>query len=317
MRATTGPQSHEIWAITAYFNPMRYRRRLANFRTFRHHLQLPLVAVELAYGAEFELEAQDAEVLIQLRGGAMLWQKERLLNVALQALPSHCHKVAWLDCDIIFATPSWVEAANSLLDQFAIIQPFRQAHYLSAQWAPGMDYASQVELTQPSATFLLASGISAATCLGHLIEDRKRDCEVGFAWAARRELLTRHLFYDACILGGGDRALACAAHYCLEGLMQRHRMNERERQRYIAWAEPFWETVRAQTTFLDEDIFHLWHGDIINRRKGRAREGFQRFQFDPYTDVAIAENGSWRWNTDKDEMHNYVRTFFASRREDG
>ena len=93
---------------------MRYRRRLANFRIFRQYLQMPLVAVELAFGPEFELLPRDAEILVQLRDGAMLWQKERLLNLALKALPNGCNKVAWLDCDIIFDRPDWVEAAISL-----------------------------------------------------------------------------------------------------------------------------------------------------------------------------------------------------------
>src|SRR6266545_3853707 len=200
---TSAGALHEgLWAITCYFNPMRYRRRLANFRRFRESLQVPLVAVELAYGPEFELQAGDAEILILLRGGAMLWQKERLLNVALQALPSSCRKVAWLDCDIIFGTSDWTEAANSLLDQCPIIQLFRQVHYLGPDWDPGRACASQVEFTRPSAASCLASGIPAATCIGHLLDDRKATCAPGFAWAARRELLDRHGFFDTCILGG-------------------------------------------------------------------------------------------------------------------
>ena len=111
--------------------------------------------------------------------------------------------------------------------------------------------------------------------------------------------------------------MACAAHHCFDALMQSHCMNEHQRRRYITWAEPFYESVRAETAFLDADIFHLWHGDV-DRRKGRSRhEGFQEFQFDPYTDIAIDENGSWRWNTEKPEMHEYVRRYFASRKEDG
>src|SRR3974377_2142226 len=106
----TSAQPKDLWAITCYFNPMRYRRRLINFRIFREYLKVPLVVVELAFGPEFELQAQDAEILIQLRGGAVLWQKERLLNVALQALPKDCHKVAWLDCDIVFKALDWHKA---------------------------------------------------------------------------------------------------------------------------------------------------------------------------------------------------------------
>jgi hypothetical protein len=42
-----------LWAITSYFNPMGYRRRLANDRVFRENLNVPLVTIELAYGPEF------------------------------------------------------------------------------------------------------------------------------------------------------------------------------------------------------------------------------------------------------------------------
>ena len=81
---------------------MRYQRRLANYRSFREHLAVPLITVELSYGAGFDLREGEADVLIQLRGRDVMWQKERLLNVGLGALPSACSKVVWLDCDIIF-----------------------------------------------------------------------------------------------------------------------------------------------------------------------------------------------------------------------
>ena len=84
----------DVWAITCYFNPVGYRSRLANYRVFRRHLSVPLVTVELAYDAEFHLDRDDAEIMIQVRGGDVLWQKERLLNIALAALPRACRTVA-------------------------------------------------------------------------------------------------------------------------------------------------------------------------------------------------------------------------------
>ena len=279
--------------------------------------QIPLVAVELAYGSKFDLQANDAEILIQLPSGAVLWQKERLLNVALQALPSSCRKVAWLDCDIFFGSPDWIERANSLLDRFALIQLFRQVHNLGPQWAPGEDWRSHVQFPQPSAAFSLASGTPAAFCLGRRFGSRNASCATGHAWAARREVLDRHFFFDASIIGGGDRAMVCAAHGCFDELMKIYFMNEQQRQRYISWAEPYYETIRAETAFLDGEIFHLWHGDFVMRKAAERLEGLQPFQFNPYTDIAIGEGGSWRWNSDKPEMHQYVRKYFASRQEDG
>jgi len=55
-----------LWAITCYFNPVGYRRRLQNYRTFRQRLKVPLVTVELSFGQEFQLSSGDADVVVQL-----------------------------------------------------------------------------------------------------------------------------------------------------------------------------------------------------------------------------------------------------------
>jgi hypothetical protein len=61
MKSQLGPCSDgRLWAITSYFNPAGYRRRLSNFKIFRERLGIPLVVVELTYGPDFELEKQDA-----------------------------------------------------------------------------------------------------------------------------------------------------------------------------------------------------------------------------------------------------------------
>ena len=192
---------------------------------------------------------------------------------------------------------------------------YQRAHYLSPHWTPAKDCTAEVESTRPSATFSISSGLPAATCIGHLLDTREGTCANGLAWAARRELLHQHGFYDACIVGGGDRAMICAAYR--NELMERHYINERQRDRYVGWAKPFHESIRDQIGSLDGDIFHLWHGHARDRQTRGRHEGLQRFQFDPFTDIALDTNGCWRWNTEKQEMHDYIRGYFVSRREDG
>jgi hypothetical protein len=116
---------------------MRYRRKRANYRMFRERVRVPLVAIELAYGPDFELGEEDAEILVQLRGGDILWQKERLLNLALQALPDSCRKVACVDCDVVFAADDWAQRTSRLLDQFVLVQPFSHVHRMPPDWEPG------------------------------------------------------------------------------------------------------------------------------------------------------------------------------------
>src|SRR4051794_18027562 len=97
----------DLWLLTSYFNASGYRTRRQNYDRFRQRIAgLRLLTVECAFGPEpFALEPS-AEVL-QVRARDVLWQKERLLNVALAALPADCHKVAWLDGDLLFERPDW------------------------------------------------------------------------------------------------------------------------------------------------------------------------------------------------------------------
>src|SRR5271167_4518824 len=113
-----------MWAMTSYFNPARYRRRLSNYKRFRADLGAPLVTVELSFDGMFELTKEDADILIQINGGAVLWQKERLLNVALRAVPKEERFIAWLDCDVIFGESNWVDLAEQALAAHNAIQLF-------------------------------------------------------------------------------------------------------------------------------------------------------------------------------------------------
>src|SRR5689334_2939258 len=111
-----------LWAITSYFNPVRYCNRRKNYGEFRRRLDLPLLTVELSFDLGFALGASDAEILIQSSGGDAMWQKERLLNIALEALPPACQKIVWLDCDIVFKRDDWIEAIDRGLDSVPLLQ---------------------------------------------------------------------------------------------------------------------------------------------------------------------------------------------------
>ena len=115
-----------MWAVTAYYNPARFKRRLANYKLFYANLRAPLVTVELSFDDHFELTDDDADVLIQISGGAVLWQKERLLNLAVKSVPPDVKNVVWIDCDVVFERQDWMDEAERLLDTFNVVQPFSE-----------------------------------------------------------------------------------------------------------------------------------------------------------------------------------------------
>jgi hypothetical protein len=302
-----------LWAITAYFNPARFNRRLANYRMFREYLPVPLVTVELAHGPDFELGDGDADILVQLRGTDVMWQKERLLNVALSHLPGSCRRVIWIDCDVIVETADWADRVDRLLDGAPLVQAFGCAFHLPSAWnghEPG-----PALFTQPSVVKTIASGTEPAEVFASRVPSGPGSTNKGLAWAADRALLEAHGFYDACVVGGGDLALACAAYGCFDAATRT--MNARQRDHYMAWAGRWHAAMPGAPACLDDRVLHLWHGDIHARRYRERHDGLAAFRFDPSADIAHDVSGCWRWNSDKPDLQQYVRDYFVSRREDG
>ena len=252
-------RSDELWAITSYFNPTGQARRRDNYRQFRERLDVPLIAVELAYGIRPDLSDDDAEILIVRHGADVMWQKERLLNIALEALPETCRKVAWLDCDIVFERDDWAENVCRLLESYKLVQAFERVHQLPRFASQPMLNKALAESTRISAASAIASGLQVADCVGEPVNESGDvyTFSRGYAWAARRELLDEHKFYDMNIVGGGDRAFACAAYGLPEEAARFHRLNDTRNKQYTTWAKSFEMAVGGSIGFGEGDIFHL------------------------------------------------------------
>jgi hypothetical protein len=292
----------DFWAITCYFNPIGYRRRLENYYTFRQHLAVPLLTVELSFDADFQLQQHDADVLVQLRGGSVMWQKERLLNVALKLVPDTCDYIAWLDCDVVFELGDWVERARRALDQFALLRLFHKRHDLSHDASVDHVLAEWARMT--------GSSLPDAAPI-----DRCRS--PGLAWASRRDLLEKHGLYDACILGSGDKAILYAALGQFDDAARVLRLNARRLEHYLAWAKPFFGSVHHRVGCLHGRLVHLWHGERNDRDYRERHRLLEAFDFDPTIDIAVDCNGTWRWNSNKRNLHESIRSYFRSRQEDG
>src|SRR5277367_5771091 len=93
----------DIWIISCFYNPNAYVTKPENFNKFIERIEasgLHYLIVECAFGKQpFSLK-KDRRI-IRLRTTDIMWQKERLLNIALDHLPEKCKKVVWLDCDVL------------------------------------------------------------------------------------------------------------------------------------------------------------------------------------------------------------------------
>ncbi len=311
------PDRAEFWALTSYFNPVGYRSRRDNYRLFRERLNLPLVTVELGYAGGFELGLDDADILVQIQGGSTLWQKERLLNLAIARLPAACRFVAWIDCDVLFGSDGWIDQSVRLLERQPLAQPFDRLVHLRRGELP--------ETAAPADQRSLRTSFASRWRDQSLPDDVFRRpegtfecrCTCGMAWVARRELLDRHGLYDAMVLGLGDKHIAAAATGGAEHAIACTEMSPQHGEHYRRWAEPFWQDIRGEVGCIEGQLYHLWHGDLENRRYLQRYQGFRAYDFDPALDLAGDPTGAWRWGRERDGMHRHVADYFRWRREDG
>jgi hypothetical protein len=99
--------------------------------------------------------------------------------------------------------------------------------------------------------------------------------------------------------------------------MRAVQMSAHREEHYLAWARPYFETVRGRVGYIPGRLFHLWHGAMRDRRYEERHRSLKAFHFDPFTDIALGDSGCWRWSSDKRELHAFVSRYFESRNEDG
>jgi len=240
-----------------------------------------------------------------------MWQKERLLNLAIARLPASCTKVAWVDCHVIFVDGDWAEKTSKLLETFPVVQPFDRVIRLprghDAYRGEGDLWPGFVAVAQKHPDLMIAG-------------DFARHGHTGFAWAGRREVIQRHGLYDACISGSGDHMMAHAfcgdwGSPCIERIlgpaMSAHRIH------FTKWCKAVYGDVRAKVGVTPGALLHLWHGEMDHRRYVLRNRELAGFGFDPAVDLKIGEEGVWEWGSDKGELHRWAVEYYPSRREDG
>jgi hypothetical protein len=300
--------SPELAILTCYFNPQRYQSRRENFETFATPLYAagqPLFIVECAFGdAPFELTKRPG--LIQLKGGDVLWQKERLLNILLEQVPASFKKIAWVDCDVLFTNPSWAIATSAALDSLLVVQPFSEI-----KWLP-QGATSLVGGEQRINSF--AYVVSGSKEAQHLAFEKHG--HTGFAWAARREMLPGGL-YDASIMGSADHLMAHA--FCGEPASScaRRLLGEPHYQHFLQWAMELPPITQEGLGFIEGALLHLWHGELIDRRYLDRHQPLRQLHFDPTKDLRKNITGLWEWSGTKPKLREWAEEYFQLRREDG
>ncbi len=282
--------------ITTFFNPASYKRPLQNYIRFSNELKkqkIKLTTIELAFdGASFQIDGS-----IKLRSNSVMWQKERLINFAMQNITSNTDYVVWLDCDILFKDKYWLRNTLKELEHSDIIQPYSQVMFLNNKGN------SNTTLDSIAYQYKTTERWYENRCKGKLGFGHH-----GFAWAARRTLLTNLGLYDKNIVGGGDTFLVD----CLLHTFEFHHYYPLYPGQ-LRWYNQF-KATRPKFGYADNKISHLWHGNTCNRQYGSRHDILIKNNFNE-KDIALRDH-VYEWATAKPELHRQIKNYFFSRKED-
>jgi len=301
----------ELIVITTYFNPCRYVTRRNNYRLFIEGMNrsgVTCITVECAFSDQ-EFELPDSLNTIQIRSNSMLWQKERLLNLAASWLPPTCKYVAWIDCDVLFQNTNWARDLVAVMRKKKVAQLFETCRRLGPG---GIGEAEPV-----AQSFAAVMNRSPET-----LEAGRYDLHghTGYAWAMTKQLFDEIGLYESAVSGSADHFMAHAIYgnfgFCVDNALK---FDRGQTNHLKEWGNRFYAQVKGELGVVPGQIQHLWHGDTINRRYFLRMHEITDLGFNPNTDL-IAYPGKpleWANSIDKSELRDYFRNYFEARQEDG
>lgn len=277
--------------IIPYFNHIGYKNRLINCSATYHKyksLGADVFVYELSATNTFKLDF----AAYKLHSKSVLFHKERIINYAIETLPPRYDKVAWIDADVQPFDPDWPSLVEKALNSYDIIQPFGVMHDL---YQAGED--CEPDVTQ---------SVAAKT---PIVVDPT--CWPGYAWAARRESMCNGL-YDKSIIGGGDLVFAEA----ILGVNSRwmNMINTDAEHDYLDWR---YKLRRFKIGHIDTEMYHMWHGDLVDRKYYERIWMLRNHEFNPALDLVTNSCGMYEFAGNKPQLERRVLDYFTGRKEDG
>lgn len=306
-----GPKTcvpRKLHVVTCISNPIMYGTRYKLYKKFAQQVEdagAILYTVEMAFGDRpFVLTSYDNPRHVQVRSFFELWHKENMLNLGIQALPDDWDRVAWIDADVAFTNPDWVEQTIEQLEHYMFVQMFSHATDLSPRHEPMKTHKGFVYCYQQNPDDFLAKKSKYAH--GH----------PGFAWAARREALDAvGGLIDWGILGAGDRHMACS----LIGQVKSSFPDEVHRgyrQLALDWQARATKRIKKDIGYVAGTINHYYHGPKSARGYMSRWQILIKEQFNPLDDIFRDTRGLWQLEEHKAGLRDKVRRYFRSRFED-
>jgi hypothetical protein len=312
----------KLHVITTISNPVRYASRYQLYKDFAHHMLesgVDLWTVELAYGdRSFEVTSPDNPRHVQLRTKDEIWHKENTLNIGIQRLPVDWEYVAWIDADIKFVRPDWVQETIQQLQHHHFVQMWETAIDLGPHnQALGLHHSFMSRYVQ---TGQLPNDYAPPDSYYYDYDGKGYIGHPGYAWAADREGLEAvGGLIDTAILGAADHHMA---HGLVGSIHRSHPrgLNPGYTKKLYEWQARAERYVRRDVGYVAGSIMHHWHGRKKDRRYHDRWQILTKNQYNPDIDLKRDYQGVYQLHDTGSprsiQLRDDVRRYFRVRNED-
>lgn len=301
----------KFYVIAVTSNPVRFQARDKLYQDFLRRMEskgVKVIRVEQAFGDRaFEHTGDNNPFHVQLRSFDELWHKENMINLGIQYLPQDWEYVAWIDTDVQFLRPDWVQETLHQLQHYMVVQ----------MWQTALDIGPGGEALKLHNGFMFnyLRGVHEQTSnpyygkkayVGH----------PGYAWAARREAIEAvGGLMDFPILGSGDHHMAMA----LIGRVDECRPDKANivyKTELKLWQDRAETIIKRDVGYVPGTLVHMWHGKKRDRRYVDRWQILIENDYNPMTDVKRDWQGLWQLSGNKPRLRDDIRQYFRSRNED-
>lgn len=237
------PTKHDTAVLLAFFNPVPFKRPLKNLLYTIHCLKEAKIPYYVAECVFFDRKPEVPGADLTVRSDSLMFYKEQLLNLLEPLVPAKYTKLVFLDCDILFSAPDWVDQISSKLDEADIVQPFSNAAWLYPD-------NTRVRVKKQSYGYAIAH---------NLTHKPPHAFHPGFAWALKRDIFRKiGGFYDKAVVGNGDIMFVFSIINNLDPSYV---------ERYAPCILDTWKAynenvqrIKPSVGYIVMDAFHLFHG---------------------------------------------------------
>ena len=296
------PTCNDTAVCLCFFSPAGFIRPKMNFLYIESMLRssnIPVFTVECVIKNQPPLLSNPT---LQVKSGTPFFYKEHLYNLLVPKIPEQYTKLIFLDADVLFNDPNWIDGISKALDTHDIVQPFFLAHWLHADCKT-----------------ILRSNNSTAYFLKNQDSLSNKDpytYHPGFVWAMRRDFFNKvGGFFDRCLFGTGDTFFS---HICIidasnhKGRIAVCPLIDLEFDKWLLNVSKIPKTF----TYLPFTIYHLYHGSLEDRGYRNRYDPINKIVNTNDWDTYFYRNSDNVYETKNPQLNKFLTDYFQSRNED-